>query len=94
MLDIKSLAEELSIPEEKLIKESLKTYLNDKLIEIESEIFKLRKKWKVKDIYEMNKLAEEGKIAEEEALDDFFLLDNLEAERDKILKVLKLIEDE
>ena len=94
MLDIKSLAEELSIPEEKLIKESLKTYLNDKLIEIESEIFKLRKKWKVKDIYEMNKLTEEGKIAEEEALDDFFLLDNLEAERDKILKVLKLIEDE
>ncbi len=94
MLDIKALADELSIPEEKLIKESLKTYLNDKLIEIESEIFKLRKKWKVKNIYEMNKLAEEGKITEEEALDDFFLLDNLEAERDKILKVLKLIEDE
>ncbi len=51
MLDIKALADELSISEEKLIKESLKTYLNDKLIEIESEIFKLRKKWKVQDIY-------------------------------------------
>ncbi len=94
MLDIKALADELSISEEKLIKESLKTYLKDKLIEIESEIFKIRKKWEVKDIYEMDKLAEEGKITEEEALDDFFLLDNLEAERDKILKVLKLIEDE
>ncbi|WP_457638618.1 hypothetical protein [Persephonella sp.] len=93
MINLKEITKELSIPEDRLIKEALKTYLDRKLLEIESEIFKLHKKWGVNSIEELNKLAEEGKISEEEALDDYFLLDNLETEREKILKALRKIDE-
>ena len=89
MVNITSIAKELSIPEDELIKESLRTYLQDKLIEIESEIFRIKKKFGVEDIYELDKKAEEGKITEEEAFEDYFLLDNLEAEKEKIEKLLE-----
>ncbi len=89
MVNITSIARELSISEDELIKESLRTYLQDKLLEIESEIFRIKKKFGVKNIYELDKKAEEGKISEEEAFEDYFLLDNLEAEKEKIEKILE-----
>ncbi|WP_293444368.1 hypothetical protein [Persephonella sp.] len=89
MVNIASIAKELSIPEDELIKESLKAYLQDKLIEIESEIFRIKKKFGVTNIYELNKKAEKGEISENEAFEDYFLLDNLEAEKEKIEKLLE-----
>lgn len=89
MINLKEITEELSIPEDKLLKEALKTYLRKKLLEIESEIFRLHKKWNVSNIEELDKLVREGKISEEEAHDDYFLLDNLEAEKEKLIRVLK-----
>jgi len=88
MINIKTIAEELSIPEDKLIKESLKVFLEKRLIEIKSEIFRITQKYNVSGIEELNKLAEEGKISEEEAYEDYFLLDNLEAEKEKLGKIL------
>jgi len=93
MINIKTIAEELSIPEDKLIKESLKVFLEKRLIEIKSEIFRITQKFNVSGIEELNKLAEEGKISEEEAYEDYFLLDNLEAEKEKLEKILRLIND-
>ncbi len=90
MVNINFIAKELSIPEDELIKESLKTYLQDKLLEVESEIFKIKKKLDVENIHELNEKAEKGEIYEEEASEDYFLLDNLEAEREKIEKILAL----
>ena len=90
MVNINFIAKELSIPEDELIKESLKTYLQDKLLEVESEIFKIKKKLDVENIHELNEKAEKGEIYEEEAFEDYFLLDNLEAEREKIEKILAL----
>jgi len=93
MINLKEITEELSIPEDKLLKEALKTYLNKKLLEIESEIFRIHKKWNVNSVKELDKLAQEGKITEEEAHDDYFLLDNLEAEKKKIIKILKKLDE-
>ncbi len=90
MVNITSIAKELSITEDELIKESLKTYLQDKLLEIESEIFRIKKKLGVENIHELNAKAEKGEISEEEAFEDYFLLDNLEAEKEKIEKILTL----
>ncbi len=89
MINITSIAKELSIPEDELIKESLKKYLQDKLLEIESEIFRIKKRFRVENIYELDKKAKEGEIIEEEAFEDYFLLDNLEAEKEKIEKLLE-----
>ncbi|WP_029523026.1 hypothetical protein [Persephonella sp. KM09-Lau-8] len=89
MINITSIAKELSIPEDELIKESLKKYLQDKLLEIESEIFRIKKRFSVENIYELDKKAKEGEIIEEEAFEDYFLLDNLEAEKEKIEKLLE-----
>ena len=90
MVNINFIAKELSIPEDELIKESLKTYLQDKLLEVESEIFRIKKKLGVGNIHELNAKAEKGEIYEEEASEDYFLLDKLEAEREKIEKILAL----
>jgi len=38
----------------------------------------------VKDVFELDKRIEEGLISENEAYDDYFHLDHLEAERQKL----------
>jgi len=89
MVNLSFIAKELSLPEDELIKESLKTYLKEKLTEIESEIFRIKKKFSVDNIYELNEKVEKGEISEEDAFEDYFLLDNLEAEKEKIEKLLE-----
>ncbi len=72
-----------------LLKESLKTYLEKRLSKVEADIFLLAKKYGVKDVFELDAKVKEGFFTEKEAYEDYFTLDNLEAERDKIKKYLE-----
>ena len=56
---------------------------------IESDIFILAKKYVVKDIFEMDSKVKNGFISENDSYEDYFALDNLEADRDKLKKLLK-----
>ena len=82
-------AKELQMNPEELMKESVKTYLNQKLSKVESEIFILARKYGVKDVFELDSRVKEGLISEKDAYEDYFAYDNLEVDRDKIKKLLE-----
>ncbi|MEA3415811.1 MAG: hypothetical protein U9R02_06595, partial [Thermodesulfobacteriota bacterium] len=74
-----------------LIRESVRAYLMQKLSKVESEIFLLAKKYGVKDVFELDSRVKAGFVSEGDAYDDYFAFDSLEADRDKLKKLLKEI---
>lgn len=86
---IDTTAKELNMNSDELIKEGVKTYLEKLLSKVETEIFILAKKHGVKDVFELDSRVKEGFISEQDAYDEYFAFDNLEADRDKIKKLLK-----
>lgn len=88
-MTVKEIATKLSIMPEELERESLKVYLEQRLRHLESEIFKIGLKHNIKDIFEMEKLIQEGKIHEDKTWEDFFALDNLQAEKQKVQDLLQ-----
>ena len=84
-------AREFRMKPDELVNESMKAFLDRKLAHIEAEIFLLAKKYGVKDVFEMDKKVQEGLISEEKSYDDYFALDNLEAEREKVKNILNLL---
>ncbi|MEW6003541.1 MAG: hypothetical protein AB1638_12970 [Nitrospirota bacterium] len=89
MAVIDAVAKEFNMKPKELLKESLRTYLEKRLSKVEADIFLLAKKYGVKDVFELDSKVKEGIVNEEEAYDDYFVLDNLEAEREKIKKFLE-----
>jgi len=89
MAVIDMVAKEFNMKPKELLKESLKTYLEKRLSKVEADIFLLAKKYGVKDVFELDSKAKKGIVSEKEAYDDYFVLDNLEAEREKIKKFLE-----
>lgn len=89
MAVIDSVAKELHMKPDELLKESLKAYLELRLSKIEAGCYLIAKKHGVKDVFEMDKKAQTGGITERDSYDDYFILDNLEAERDSIKKALE-----
>ena len=71
------------------MKKGICSFLNEKLLALESELFLLSKKYGVKNIFEFDKRIREGKFHEDESFEDYFKFDNLEAERDRIKKYLE-----
>ena len=88
MILVEQLARELDMQPDSLIKQSIEFFLRHKLKMIESELFLLARKYGVKTVTELDKLIKEGKFHEEDTFEDYFKFDNLEAERDIILKHL------
>jgi hypothetical protein len=89
MAVIDLVAKELHMKPDELVKESLKTYLEKRLSKIEADIFVLAKKHGVKDVFEFDLMVKEGFITEDKAYEDYFIFDNLEAEREKIKNFLE-----
>lgn len=89
MAVIDIIAKELHMNPKELLKESLKTYLEKRLSKIEADIFLIAKRYGVKNVFELDAKVKKGFISEKEAYDDYFALDNLEAEREKIKKYLE-----
>lgn len=89
MAVIDSLASELHIKPDELINKTLRIYLEQELIKIEAELFIRLKKYNIKDVFELDTKIKEGNIAEGSAYEDYFAVDNLEFEREKIIKLLK-----
>lgn len=89
MAVIDMVAKEFHMNPEELLKESLKTYLEKRLSKVESDIFLIAKKYGIKDVFELDLKVKKGLISEKDAYDDYFTLDNLEVEREKIKKFLE-----
>lgn len=88
MIAVENIANVLDIKPNELVYNSIKLYLAEKLNAVEIEIFRISKAFGIDKIEDFLAKIQEGKISEEIAYDDFFLLDNLTSQRDKILKLL------
>ena len=88
MAVIDMVAKEFNMKPKELLKESLKTYLEKRLSKVEADIFLLSKKYGIKDVFELDSKVKEGLFSEKETYEDYFVFDNLAAERDKIKKYL------
>lgn len=91
MTIIEKAANEFNISPDALLKESLESFLKQKHSKVESEMFLISKKYGVKNIFEMEEKILKGNISESMGYDDYFLFDNLQAEKDKIENLLKEI---
>ncbi|MHB1688940.1 MAG: hypothetical protein ACYCVH_16425 [Ignavibacteriaceae bacterium] len=91
MTIIEKAASEFNISPDTLLKISLESYLKQKSSKIDSEMFLISKKYGIKDISEMEEKILKGKISENIGYDDFFLFDNLQAEKEKIENLLNEI---
>ena len=88
---VKNVAEELSISQDELLQESLKTYLNERLRFVNSERIALCKKFGVSSLKELDDLIVKGHVKEEDILEDFQRVDYLTAEAKKLERMLKEI---
>jgi hypothetical protein len=89
MVTLEKLAKDLRMKPDELMKESLETFLRHRLKIIESELFLLAKRYGVRDVQELDRMIQEGRFHEQEAFEDYFKFDNLEAERDLLLEHLQ-----
>jgi hypothetical protein len=82
-------AKVLNMNQEGLQRESLRTFLERELRNIEAEIYKIGTKHGIKSIFELDEKLKRGEITEEEMMDDFMELDCLESKRDNLLKAME-----
>jgi len=86
------LAKEFNLTEDMLIKEGLKIFLERKLRDIKTEIFKITGKYNIKSIQEFEELYKKGKVEEKDSWEDYKKLDHLEFKKDQIEKLLSEFE--
>jgi hypothetical protein len=88
---IEDVAHVLHLSKEKLEIESIRTFLEKELRNIEAEIYKIGSKHGIKSIFELDEKLKNGEIREEDMMDDFMELDYLESRRDDMLKAMEKI---
>lgn len=91
MKELDALAEKLNLSKDEMLRESLKTFLERKLREIKTEIFKIRTKYGVSSVEEFEELYKRGKIDEKDTWQELQQLDHLEFKKDEIEKVLRTL---
>jgi hypothetical protein len=91
MTILEEISKELKIKPDELLKIALRTYFEKKISNIESELFLLAKKYGVKNVFEFDEAIKQGKFHEDNSFEDFFKFDNLEAEKERILRYLEKI---
>lgn len=90
-MNLEYLARDLNMRPDALLKESIETFLKHRLKIIESELFLLAKKYGVDNVFEFDRMVREGTLHEDDAFEDYFKFDNLEAERDVLLNHLERV---
>ena len=84
-----SIAQKLQLSPEELEQESLRLFVNHHLRLVESQLLSLARKYGVKTVTELDEMVRRGQIHEDEAFEDYFEFDHLEAERDVLLDSLR-----
>jgi hypothetical protein len=84
-----SIALKLQLSPQKLERESLHLFLTHRLRLVESQLLNLARRYGVQTVTELDELVQSGQIHEDEAFEDYFEFDHLEAERDTLLDSLK-----
>jgi hypothetical protein len=88
---LKTVAEELRLSEEDLLKEGLRTFLERRLREVKAEIFQITGRYGVSGVEEMEARYRDGTLKEADTWRDLQRLDHLEYKRDRLLKLLEAL---
>ncbi len=84
-----SIAQKLQLSPQELEQESLRLFLKHRLRLVESQLLSLVRRYGVQTVTELDEMVQRGQIHEEEAFEDYFEFDHLEAERDVLIESLK-----
>ena len=83
-----NIAPRLEVSPQELERESLRLFLRHRLRLIESQLFDLASRYGIQTVAELDELVQSGRIHEDEAFEDYFQFDYLEAERDVLIESL------
>ncbi|MDA8083454.1 MAG: hypothetical protein M0024_07335 [Nitrospiraceae bacterium] len=83
------LSREFSLSEDEIIQAGLKIFLERKLREIKSEIFRITGKYRIQSSEEFDQLYKTGQVEEKDSWGDYQRLDHLEFKREEIERLLR-----
>lgn len=89
---LETLARELGVPKARILDQSLKSFLERQLRQLEAEIFRISGKYGVSSVEEMEARYREGTLEEADSWEDFQHLDHLEYQRDRLAQWLRELE--
>jgi hypothetical protein len=88
---IDSVAETLNLSREEMIHESIKFYLEKKIRELKTDIYRIRTKYGVSSIEDFEEKYKKGEIEEKNSWQEFQTLDHLEFKKDELEKALETL---
>jgi hypothetical protein len=88
---LSTVARELKISEEELVKQGLRSFVESQLREVKVEIFELRGRYGVSSVEEMEARYRDGTLEEADSWRDLQRLDHLEYKQDRLLQLLEVI---
>ncbi len=88
---LKTVAQELHVSEEDLLKQGLRTFLERQLRAIKAEIFEICGRHGIHDVEEMESRYRDGTLEEAVSWRDFQRLDHLEYKRDRLLQLIETV---
>ena len=88
---VAQIAQELSLPPERLVREGIVTYLEQALREVNAEILAIGGKYGVRSVEEMDALYRQGLVEESTSWEDFQTLDHLTARREQLRRLLEAL---
>jgi hypothetical protein len=86
-----TVARELQLSEEDLVKQGLRSVLERQLREVKADIFALHGRYSVSSVEEMEAHYQDGSLEEADSWRDLQRLDHLEHKRDRLLQVLETV---
>lgn len=88
---INTVARELHVAEEDLVKQGLRSVLERQLREVKAEIFAITGRYRISNVEEMEARYQEGTLEEAESWRDLQRLDHLEHKKDRLLQLLEVV---
>ena len=86
-----TVAQELNIPQDELLREGLRTFLERRLRAVRAEIFEIHGRYGIRSVEEMEARYEQGSLEEGDSWRDLQRLDHLEYEQDRLQQLLGLV---
>jgi len=85
---ITEVSKELQVPQDQILQQSLRTFLEHRLHTVESEVFELTGRYGVSSVEEMEAHYQAGTLEEAESWRDLQCLDHLGYQRDRLRALL------
>jgi hypothetical protein len=86
---IETLARKLNLSGDQMIRESLRFYLERKIRELKTDIYKIRTEYGVTSIEDFDEKYKTGEIEEKDSWQDYQKLDHLEFKKQELEKALE-----